>query len=221
MRKPSKGKSPSSPTAVGSSSSSPVPAGPDDRSGNGAAAPDRGDAVNLMFAEFQLAWPNQYNKAFEDEAVLTLARRRWMEWLGDFSPEVIVQAAKRVAETAKYLPCPAEMREACESLLGLPPAREAFREACERDFPKHEQPWSHPAVYFAGRATGWSDLESGPDRSTFPRFEHHYAVMRRRAANGEPLSVPVPEALPEKKEKTLSRREVLARLAKLRKDIGI
>lgn len=221
MKKPSKRNSPSTPTAAGPSTSLPAPAEPDGAGGNGGAAPDRADAVNRMFVEFRLAWPNQFNKAFEDKGDLILARRRWMEWLGDFSPEVIVQAARRAAETSRYLPSPAEMRAACESMLGLPPAREAFHEACARGFPKHAQPWSHPAVYLAGRATGWSDLESGPDRSTFPRFEHHYEIMRRRAARGEPLSVPVPEPLPGKKEKTLSGREVLARLAKLRKDIGI
>lgn len=221
MRKQSKGKSPSTPTAAGPSSSPPVPAGPGGAEGNGAAAPDRTDAINRMFAEFRLAWPNQFNKAFEDKGDLILARRRWEVWLGDFSPEVIVLAARRAAETARYLPCSAEMREACESLLGLPPAREAFHEACERGFPKHAQPWSHPAVYFAGRATGWSDLESGPDRSTFPRFEHHYAIMRRRAARGERLAVPVPEPLPAKRGKTLSGPEVLARLAKFRKATGI
>ncbi len=45
---------------------------------------DHVDAINQMFAEFELAYHNQYHKAFPDEGALNLAKKYWLTSLAAF-----------------------------------------------------------------------------------------------------------------------------------------
>ena len=187
-------------------------------------APDHVDAINQIFAEFEFAYHNRYHKAFADAESLAIAKKYWLSSLENYLPSQIVKAAKKVIRSQDYLPSIAAVVRACEEgfdLYGLPAPRSAYVEACAAPSPKRDQRWSHPVVYLAGQATGWYTLANEPEAVAFPRFEYHYAQLCHRVMHGEDLSLPVPEALPEKTERLLDPDERHARIARMKKDLGL
>lgn len=188
------------------------------------AGPDRVDAINQMFAEFQLAYHNQYRKAYPDDTSLVLAKKYWLSCLSQYSPLQIARAARQAVKTEEFLPSVAAVVRLCESglaLFGLPDARSAYEEACRATSPKSAWPWSHEAVYFAGKATDWFILASEPESVAFPRFEYQYHQLCQRVMRGERLDIEAPPALPEHSSRKLSREENRERLRKLRDDTGV
>ena len=186
--------------------------------------PDHIDAINQMFTEFELAYHNQYHKAFPSIESLHLAKQLWLKNLASFTPKRIVQAARKVITESEYLPTLHSILKYCEPKLadyGLPDARHAYYEACRATSPKTEYKWSHPAVYFAGKETDWFFIASSPEVKAFPVFQRNYAIICERVMNGEELFIEIPKALPEEISHPLSSAENKQRLKKLRKDIGI
>jgi len=113
---------------------------------------------------------------------------------------VLLAAARALIESESYLPTLNRMLAACDEqlgALGLPTPRAAYREACNAPSPKAAQPWSHPAVYHAGRSLGWDRLRSAPERDSWPEFQQLYRDWCRRALTGETLTLPAaPEPTP-------------------------
>lgn len=185
---------------------------------------DHVDAINQIFAEFEFAYHNQFHKAFADAQSLAIAKKYWLSCLENYSPPQIVQAAKSVIRESEYLPSIAVILQACEkgyALFGLPSAREAYVEACRAPSPKRDFAWSHAAVYLAGQATGWFELANEPEASMLPRFTYHYEQLCRKVIAGEELVLESVEPLPEKVERPLSKAEAQARIAKMRKELGL
>ena len=183
---------------------------------------DHVDAINQVFAELELAYHNQYHKAYAQEGSIGLAKKYWLECLAHFSPEIILQATRTVVTSQEYLPSVASIVHACEearSGFGLPAAGAAYIEACCAPNPKAEQIWSHPAVYLAGKATGWFELANKTEKQIFPCFEKNYRVLCQRALHGETLVIDRPEALPEQISRTLTLEENKSRMAELRKQL--
>lgn len=181
---------------------------------------DHIDVINQVFAELELAYHNQFHKAFGQEGALALAKKYWLGVLAEYRPEVILRAVRHVVRSSEYLPSIAAITRACEdahTLFGLPSAEAAYVEACCAAEPKAAQEWSHPAVFRAGEATGWQVLAGEPRVRAFPLFEYHYGVLCRAVIAGERLDVPVVPALPEKVEQPLSREAGLERLQQLKK----
>lgn len=188
------------------------------------AGRDHVDVINQVFAEFELAYHNQFHKAFAAEGSLALAKKYWLSSLADFPPEVIRRAVRHVVQSQQYLPTLAAMIAACEdgqSLFGLPTAEAAYREACLAPEPKAAQQWSHPAVYFAAQATGWYSLANDIQSAVFPQFDYHYTQLCRRVLRGEALELPVFKALPETVAAPLSVEANRARLQALRKQLDL
>lgn len=184
---------------------------------------DHVDAINQVFAELELAYHNQYHKAYAQDGSVGIAKKYWLECLAPFSPQVILKAVRNVVKTQQYLPSVATMVQACEDALGefgLPGAHDAYVQACCAPHPKVEQQWTHPAVYFAGKATGWFELENSPEAKIFPLFESHYRKLCRRVLAGEEFEIDIPKALPEHTSKRLSPEENKARMAELKKSLG-
>ena len=147
----------------------------------------------------------------------------WLEALRDFPVEQILRGAKHAIESSEYLPTLNKMIECCRESLsayGLPDARSAYREACTRASPKSAQPWSHPAVYFAGRDADWFFLASEPESRTWPVFRQAYQSYCARVMSGEELAIEAPAALPESSGTASPREEALAELAKIRRQIA-
>ncbi|MFM1896241.1 MAG: hypothetical protein RLZZ385_1315 [Pseudomonadota bacterium] len=204
-----------SPTAAGQSEPAAEPA---------ARSPDHVDAINQLFAEFALAYHNQFRKAYPDEESLVLAKKYWLGCLAPYSPLQITRAARQVVRSSDYLPSVAAVVRACDSgfaLFGLPEPRAAYVEACRAPAPKAEWPWSHPAVYHAGVASDWYVLASEPEAVAFPIFAYHYELLCRRAMHGEDLGRPTPQALPARTRRKLSAAEKQERMRKLRQELDI
>lgn len=178
-----------------SSKTSATAAGPSEAPARDAA---RVDAINQVFALFRLNYHNQYYRAYEDAGQLAQAKKLWLESLAEFPVESILLGARRCIEEAEYLPTLARMRECCRAALfaamGLPDARAAYREACLAPQPRAAFAWSHPAVWHAACATGWSLLEGAPEKTALPVFERHYHAICARLLSGEQLALPAPLA---------------------------
>lgn len=182
------------------------------------------DAINQLFAEFEIAYHNQYYKAYATEDRLILAKKYWLSCLGAYSPAQIVAAARHVVKSHDYLPTVSVVVRACEegtALLGLPNAKQAYYEACRAESPKAAQAWSHEAVYHAGKAAGWFLLATEPEDKVFPLFEYYYHSLCQRALRGEVLDTPHPEALPPRVSHPLSGEENHARMLQLREQLGL
>ncbi|MDO9318951.1 MAG: replication protein P [Gammaproteobacteria bacterium] len=210
------------------SSASQTEAGPNSHSDSAEdvarEGPDRIDAINQLFAEFELAYHNQYHKAYGSEDRLVMAKKYWLGCLAAYSPLQIVAAARRVVKTHDFLPTISVVVRACEEgagLFGLPTPREAYIEACRAEPPKAAFAWSHPAVYFAGRAAGWFLLATEPEDRVFPLFEYYYNELCQRAMRGEDLGAPQAVALPEHISRPLSGEENHARMLLLREQLGL
>lgn len=185
---------------------------------------DHVDAINQLFAEFELAYHNQYRKAYAQDGSEALAKKYWLNCLRDYSPEVIIRAGRQVVRSQEFLPTIAALVAACENawlLFGLPPAHAAYVEACCAAEPKAAQTWSHPAVYLAGKATSWFALATEPQSVIFPVFEYNYLQLCRRVVQGEELHHDIRPALPEAIAQPLSPEENKARMQALRRQLDI
>ncbi len=177
------------------------------------------DAINQVFALFRINYHNQYHAAFGDTAVLNQAKRLWLSSLQIFTPEQVLNGAKAVIEESEYLPTLNRMIRCCESLnqaIGIPTPRDAYLEACNAPSPKIEQNWSHPAVYHAGRVTGWQKLASAPEAESYPEFQKHYRDQVRMAIAGKQLTIERPAKLPEQNRTPLTREESLIQVEALK-----
>lgn len=188
------------------------------------AGPDLIDAINQLFAEFEIAYHNQYYKAYSSEERLVLAKKYWLGCLANYAPAQIVAAARQVVKTHDYLPTVSVVVRACEDgaiLFGLSPVRDAYIEACRAPSPKAAAKWSHQAVYYAGKATGWFQLASEPEDKVLPLFEYYYQQLCQRVLRGETLTTPQPAAIPSHIPKPLSGSENHERMQKLREELKL
>jgi hypothetical protein len=177
-----------------------------------------------VFALFRLNYHNQYYAAFPDAEQLKQIKKLWLDALADYPIEQILKGAKHAIEHSEYLPTLNRMLECCrEGLagLGLPSARDAYVEACAAPAPRAAQAWSHPAVYLAGRDSGWYFLANNTERSSWPVFCEHYQGYCTRVLQGENLEMPAREQLEHHASKPLSRQDQLEELKKHREGTGL
>lgn len=180
---------------------------------------DLADAINQVFALFRINYHNQYHAAFGDTAVLNQAKRLWLSSLRIFTPEQVLNGAKIIIEESEYLPSLHRMISACESSYrqtGLPTPREAYLEACNAPSPKAAFAWTHPAVYHAGRLTGWARLASATEAESYPEFLRRYREQVRLAFAGAELSIEKPSQIAEQEFPPLSKEENLSRVQALK-----
>lgn len=178
------------------------------------------DAINRVFAEFELVYHNQFIKAFPTMEKLQYAKRLWLSHLQELSAEQIVYAAHRAIKESEYLPSIRSLLKYGETEFdryGLPDVRAAYIEACMARAPQDTVKWSHPAVYFAGKQSDWFFLANNPERLSYPVFERNYLQLCQRVRQGETLTLPEVNALPEKvAEPPLSAQEQEQYMASLR-----
>lgn len=187
-------------------------------------AMDHVDAINQVFAEFEFAYHNQFHKAFADLESLTIAKKYWLSNVEEYCPSHIVAAGKKLIKSREYLPSIAAFLVECEKgyeLFGLPSVRNAYIEACGASSPKASHDWSHEAVYFAGKTTGWFLLANEPEKTTFPLFEFNYMQVVKKVMTGQDLMVTPPLALKETLSNPTSKRVTKERLAKLKSELGL
>ena len=182
------------------------------------------NAINQLFAEMELTFHNQYHKAFPSAEKLTYAKKLWFDYLKDYSPERILFACRQATRESDYLPTVHTLLKYCDisdSELGLPDAHQAYIEACQAPSPKTDYTWSHPAVYWAGKASGWFFLANNTEQKALPVFKRNYEIICARIKHGEQLSPPIPTGLPKPHKTALSGKEQRARLKKLREEVNL
>ena len=177
------------------------------------------DAINQVFALFQINYHNQYFSAFGDNTKSeNLAKNLWLNKLNQFSAETICAAAEKIIADNDYLPTLHKMLEACRHVgmpEGLPSPRNAYIEACNKPSPKAAQLWSHAAVYLAGRDCGWHTLCNEVERNALPLFKEIYLKYCDRVLSGEKFTVEPPLSIAETSSKTASRAQNRKQLKKL------
>lgn len=180
------------------------------------------DAINQTFTLFRLNYHNQYYAAWPGEGELRQVKKLWLEGLRPFSPTTILRGARKAIEDSEYLPNLSTMIQCCrDSDRTLPSTREAYLEACRATSPKAAWPWSHAAVYHAGRATGWRTLAAETESFSYPLFREQYNRIKERLLRGEVLEEPLAPALPPPAPPALERDEQRHRLSALRRELGL
>lgn len=207
-----------------SQSKSSTEAGQADESNKSRSSEEHIDAINQVFVLFRLNYHNQYYSGYSNTELLNAAKRLWLSALHDFSPDTILQAAKKVIKESEYLPTLNRMIRACQPSpeeIGLSDAHGAYVEACRAPNPKAAYHWSHPAVYHAGVASDWYFLQSSSEKIAFPIYEKHYLKLCERVMRGETLTSPNAPVLPQTIETPLSAEENVKRMEELRKKLEI
>ena len=182
------------------------------------------DAINTVFTQFEVAFPNLYHRAYSSDNAIMLAKQLWANSLKEFTGEQILRACQKAIESSDFIPTIHSVLTQCRQDLtsyGLPAPREAYIEACNATEPRSEYNWSHPAVYFAGREAGWFFLASNAESKAQPVFEAAYRKVCDRVLSGEKLAMPNAERLPSETTTPLSAEERVQRMAELRKDLGL
>lgn len=184
----------------------------------------RKETINQVFGLFRINYHNQYHSAFNNEEVVSQAKRLWLDGLERFDNETILHGAKRVLQTSDYLPTLNKMIRCCEGdpeQHGLLTTYAAYQEACSAPSPKAEVSWSHPAVYLAGKEAGWFMLSSNTEKTALPIFKQCYEKYCEQVLAGKVLSMPEIKALPEDIGEPLSKEENKKRLDALRAELDI
>lgn len=142
----------------------------------------------------------------------------WESGLLDLSPAAIRQGAMKAKDCTDFMTLP-RFRELCKITpadLGLPEPRAAMIEACNAPYPKDRHTWSHVAVYLTACEVGWWPMQNLTEHELLPIWSAAYEVMCRRVMAGEPLSMPIPKALPAKVHVPLSPEKSKQRLSALK-----
>ncbi len=180
------------------------------------------ELINLIFAELEITFHNQFHKAFPDEETLTLAKQLWLAKLEKFDNEIIFKAIDKIIETSKYLPSLSAVLNQIKELKfqqqKIPPPNVAYAEATSLgEISPLDFNWSHPFVYHAGAKVGWYRLKTESEFEIKSDFIDAYEeILEMSEVKNSLLS------LPEKKEEffedePLSSDEQHARLEKIKK----
>lgn len=182
------------------------------------------ETLNECFELLRLNYQHLYFSAYPDKDAINSAKRLWLENLAEFKPEIIRTATHAIIKESDYLPTISRMVKLCISLNSgnhLPDVHSAYVEACNASSPKQNHPWSHPAVYHAGRCSGWFFLANNIEAVAYPVFKRHYEKLCQQISTGTDLPPIEPLALPESTETPLSKEENAERMTKLRHKLEI
>ena len=123
------------------------------------------ELINLIFAELEITFHNQFHKAFPDEETLTLAKQLWLAKLEKYQNELVFRAIDKIIETSKYLPSLSAVLNQIKELKlleqNIPSSSTAYIEASSLgETNPLDFNWSHPFVYHAGVKVGWYRLKT-------------------------------------------------------------
>ncbi|MBV1787244.1 hypothetical protein KQ940_04175 [Marinobacterium sp. D7] len=162
----------------------------------------------MIFARFMAIYGHKFKSCFETEDEIRIAKREWALSLRGYGEGELVAAVNRCKETLAWMPTISEFLAILRDIggdFGLPSVRDAYIEACMHAEHPLRHRWSHPAVYLAGRNTGWFELRSEDEADVLPRFRYQYEVLCRRVREGEELELPVVPAIENKQDSTVAR----------------
>lgn len=169
-----------------------------------------------------MVWTVLYNRKLVTDPPGSTAHRQFEHDMQDLREPALLRGLERARDFVGFFTTPT-FRELCRMTpadFGLPDAITAMREACTAPYPKDAQRYSHPAVYLAGCAVGWFDMQNRTERELLPLFEHAYTVLCRRVMDGEQLDMPVRKALPAQVHVPASPEQAQAHLSRLKAMLG-
>lgn len=180
------------------------------------------ELINLIFAELEITFHNQFHKAFPDEETLSLAKQLWLAKLEKFENELIFEAIDKIIETAKYLPSLSAVLNLIKELkfkkFKVPSPNKAYIEASSLgEINPLDFSWSHPYVYHAGAKIGWYRLKTDSEFEVKKEFLEVYGEILEESELNESFAL-----LPEKKdnlvpEKPLDKKNQIERLEIIKK----
>ena len=180
------------------------------------------ELINLIFAELEITFHNQFHKAFPDEETLSLAKQLWLAKLEKFENELIFEAIDKIIETAKYLPSLSAVLNLIKELkfkkFKVPSPNKAYIEASSLgEINPLDFSWSHPYVYHAGAKIGWYRLKTDSEFEIKKEFLEVYEEILEESELNESFAL-----LPEKKdnlvpEKPLDKKNQIERLEAIKK----
>lgn len=154
--------------------------------------------VNDIFRALQGAFP-AWRAAFPDDASLKAAKATWVKALIDAGITDIQQIARGVRKARlsdnDFFPSVGRFIAWCRVSpddLGVPPVDQAWIEVGRHAHHVLEHQWSHPAVYEAGRRTGWFELRTGT--ATRKSFAEQYQAVVSEVATGAEFVLPAADA---------------------------
>jgi hypothetical protein len=162
--------------------------------------------VNMIFARFMAIYGHKFKSCFETQDEIRIAKREWALSLGGYTEHELVAAIDYCKEHSAWMPTISEFLDVLRTQTGdhgLPATKHAYEEACLNADKASTHKWTHPAIYHAGKATGWFRLRTEDEVDVFPDFRYNYDVISRRVRAGEQLDLPVAVALPDKSDNTL------------------
>jgi len=169
----------------------------------------------MIFARFMAIYGHKFKSCFETQDEIRIAKREWALSLGGYSETELVAAIDYCKEHSAWMPTISEFLAVLRDQTGdhgLPVTKHAYEEACLHADKASSFNWTHPAIYHAGKATGWFRLRTEDEAEVFPDFRYNYEVLCRRVRAGEQLDLPVAVALPDKSDNSLF--EFIARWGK-------
>ena len=178
------------------------------------------ELVNLIFAQLEITYHNQFHKAFKDEVSLNLAKQLWLKKLEIFSLDLIFQAIDELTSKSKFLPSLSQTLEEVKSHFlkkeGIKSVESAFAEACLGSDDPEGFNWTHPLVYETAKNFGWADLRRSEERLGFEKFQSLLSDSIKDYLN-DASNFFLPEFnIIEDKKTNLSKREQIHLLEKLR-----
>lgn len=166
--------------------------------------------VNEMFTSLKAAFP-AWRYSIPDDASLEALKITWTQAFleNDISRSEQIEHGLRMARksSSSFFPSVGEFIEWCSPSpadYGLPGERAAYVQACKNSHDPENCKWSHPAVFVAGRETGFFDLSSKTEKEIFAMFRHNYAVVCKRVIAGQSFDSVIPKALPKPPVRTPS-----------------
>ena len=172
------------------------------------------ELINLIFAELEITFHNQFHKAFPDEETLTLAKQLWLAKLEKYQNEIVFRAIDKIIETSKYLPSLSAVLNQIKELKlleqNIPSSNTAYIEASSLgETNPLDFNWSHPFVYHAGVKVGWYRLKTESEYDIKKEFLEIYEQILEESEHKESLFLlpeiqeekPLVEALSKEKQK--------------------
>ncbi len=174
------------------------------------------ELINLIFAELEITFHNQFHKAFPDEETLTLAKQLWLAKLEKYQNELVFRAIDKIIETSKYLPSLSAVLNQIKELKlleqNIPSSNAAYIEASSLgEISPLDFNWSHPFIYHAGVKVGWYRLKTESEFHIKKEFFEIYEEILEESEFKESLLF-----LPEINEEFTDEKPLSSDLQKLR-----
>ena len=180
------------------------------------------ELINLIFAELEITFHNQFHKAFPDEETLTLAKQLWLAKLEKYQNEIVFRAIDKIIETSKYLPSLSLVLNQIKELKlreqNIPSSNAAYIEASSLgETSPMDFNWSHPFIYHAGAKVGWYRLKTESEFDIKKEFLSVYEKILEESEFKESLLLLPVNNEEMTDEKPLSSEKQKARLEDIKK----